>query len=410
MNRQSSAQHVARAVPQQLSTDLKVAGTDFYRRVYCILGLPFDAVTMEQAEAVLKQSMEMRRRCFFSTPNLNFLISALQDASFRDSVLRSDLSLADGMPIIWIARALGIPVQTRVAGSTLFERLREQVAVPIRVFFFGGPDGVAHQAGTVLNAQSGSSMICVGARSPGFGSIEEMSTDLLLDEINRARPDFLVVALGAKRGQAWIEHNLSRLQVPVLSHLGAVVNFVAGTVSRAPARFGGLGLEWLWRIKEEPALWRRYWGDGLALLKLLFSRVLPGALSASRAKGGSGNEAAPQLSLVGEGSHCRLTLSGKWQEAHLGPLRDALTEMTSRHYNVVLDLEKVTGLDSATLGLLVLLFGHQSKIRRGFTIAAASPAVRRILRHSCAEYLTANSSHDSDAGRADLAQFSNTLR
>jgi N-acetylglucosaminyldiphosphoundecaprenol N-acetyl-beta-D-mannosaminyltransferase len=401
---------VARPVTRQLSKDLGAVNTDFYRRVYCILGLPFDAVTMEQAEEQLKQAVETGRRCFFSTPNLNFLINALQDPSFRDSVIRSDLSLADGMPIIWMARALGIPVQTRVAGSTLFERLREQAAVPIRVFFFGGPDGVAHKAGTVLNDESGSSMICVGARSPGFGSIEEMSTEPLLDEINQARPDFLVVALGAKRGQAWIEHNLSRLHVPVVSHLGAVVNFVAGTVSRAPAKFGGLGLEWLWRIKEEPALWRRYWGDGTALLKLLFSRILPGALSAARAKSNAGSGPAPQLSLVGEGNRCRLTLSGNWREPHLGPLRDALTEMTSRHYNVVVDLEKVSGLDSATLGLLVLLFGHQSKIKRGFTISAVSPAVQRFLRHSCAEYLTANSASGSDPVPADLAQFSNTLR
>jgi N-acetylglucosaminyldiphosphoundecaprenol N-acetyl-beta-D-mannosaminyltransferase len=410
INGSSGAQRVPRASPQQLSAALGATSTDFYRRVYCILGLPFDAVTMEQAETLLQQSVKTRQRCFFSTPNLNFLVNALEDASFRDSVIRSDLSLADGMPIIWMARALGIPVQTRVAGSTLFERLREQAALPIRVFFFGGPEGVAQQAGTVLNAATNSSMICVGARSPGFGSIEEMSSDLLLDEINKARPDFLVVALGAKRGQAWIEHNLSRLETPVVSHLGAVVNFVAGTVSRAPARFGGLGLEWLWRIKEEPALWRRYWSDGKALLKLLFTRILPGALSAARAKGKPGSEPAPQLSLINENGRSRLTLAGNWHESQLAPLRDALTEMASRHSNVVLDLEKVTGLDSATLGLLLLLFGHQSKIGRGFTITALSPAVKRVLRHSCAEYLTAGSASDSGHVTADLTQFSNTLR
>jgi len=90
----------------------------------------------------------------------------------------------------------------------------------------------------------------------------------VLQAINASQADFLVVALGAKKGQAWILHNLEHLQVPVVSHLGAVVNFVAGTVQRAPAAWQRAGLEWLWRIKEEPALFGRYWNDGLALFGL----------------------------------------------------------------------------------------------------------------------------------------------
>jgi len=273
------------------------SATDFHRPVHCILGLPFDALTMAQAQAALSDAIRRPRRCFLSTPNLNFLIGCLGDAAFRDSVIRSDLSVADGMPIIWIARALGVPVRERVAGSTLFERLRAPGADPVTVFFFGGPEGVARRAADALNAEHGA-MRCVGARSPGFGSIADMSSPALIDEINQARPDFLVVALGAKRGQAWIEHNLARLQAPLVSHLGAVVNFVAGTVARAPERLGGLGLEWLWRIKEEPALWRRYLEDGFALLKLLLTRVLPGAWTAARLRKAGARRPAPELALA----------------------------------------------------------------------------------------------------------------
>ena len=235
--------------------------TDFTRRVYCVLGLPFDALDTGQTVQLLLARARDGERCFFSTPNLNFLITSLQDPAFRDSVMRSSLSLADGMPVVWLARLLGLPFTDRVAGATVFEQLRAQGATPLKVFFFGGPDGVAQQAADVLNAGQGG-MRCVGAYSPGFGTLDEMSTPAIIGQINASEADLLVVALGAKRGQAWIEHNLDALRTPLVSHLGAVVNFVAGTISRAPAGVGRFGLEWLWRIKEEPGLWRRYWGDG----------------------------------------------------------------------------------------------------------------------------------------------------
>lgn len=72
-----------------------------------------------------------------------------------------------------------------------------------------------------------------------------------------------------------MQRNRDRLLIPVRFHLGAVVNFQAGTIRRAPPIVRKLGFEWLWRIKEEPYLWRRYWNDGWVLVQILFARVLP---------------------------------------------------------------------------------------------------------------------------------------
>jgi len=244
-------------------------------QVVSIAGLPFHPVTTAQAVEQLCVAMRDRQRLFLSTPNLNFLVAAQTDVAFRESVLRSDLSVADGMPIVWLARRQGTPLPERVAGSDVFDALRRGVGQavlgrPVRVFFFGGPPGVAQRACDVLNAEhaQGGPMLGVGALSPGFGSVDDMSTPEVLATINASGADFLVVALGAKKGQAWIVRNLPHLQVPVVSHLGAVVNFVAGTVRRAPKAWQRMGLEWLWRIKEEPTLFSRYWHDGLAFAKL----------------------------------------------------------------------------------------------------------------------------------------------
>ncbi len=118
-------------------------------------------------------------------------------------------------------------------------------------------------------------MSCVGSFYPGFGSVDDMSTPAIIDAINASDADFLAVALGAKKGQAWLQRNHARLQIPVRVHLGATINFQAGTLKRAPTIMQRWGLEWLWRIKEEPQLWRRYWNDGIVLLALLENHVFP---------------------------------------------------------------------------------------------------------------------------------------
>ncbi len=360
--------------------------TDFHRRVYCILGLPFDAITLKQASGNIADAAHHKRGCFFSTPNLNFAVASLNGGAFRDSVIRSDLSVADGMPLVWIAKLLGLPITERVAGSTLFEALRNSSGQALSVYFFGGPDGVAEMAASKLNATA-SGLVCVGHKSPGFASIEEMSDDAVIEHINDSRADFLVVALGAKKGQAWIEHNLPRLQVPIVSHLGAVVNFVAGTVKRAPAWLGKSGGEWLWRIKEEPLLWKRYFNDGITLFRLMTLHVIPCAVAMRLRKRDSNAVANARVSLAVQGSSCTITASGAWEENNLESLREVFASVTARPFHIRLDLREVTYIDSACMALLMLLYGHQSKIGHEFSICHVRPAVRRLLHFFCADYL-----------------------
>jgi N-acetylglucosaminyldiphosphoundecaprenol N-acetyl-beta-D-mannosaminyltransferase len=278
---------------------------------------------------------------------------------------------------------LGLPFTDRVAGATVFERLRDQRVMPLGVFFFGGPDGVAQQAADVLNAGEGR-MRCVGAYSPGFGTIEDMSTPAIIDRINASHADLLVVSLGAKRGQAWIEHNLAALDTPLVSHLGAVVNFVAGTVSRAPSLVGRLGLEWLWRIKEEPALWRRYWSDGMALVRLLTTRALPAAMDARRLRTAI---SAPVLQESDDGQLYTLTLGGAWRDGALGILRTTLARATAQPRLMHVVLRDDCSLDSAALGLLLLLYGHQSRTGMALSMDAGSASLRRTMRLQNVDFL-----------------------
>ncbi|MRT27583.1 MULTISPECIES: WecB/TagA/CpsF family glycosyltransferase [Herbaspirillum] len=363
---------------------------DFNRDVFCILGLPFDRVSLADAEHIARTAVQSGQRCFLSTPNLNFAIACLDDEQFRLSVIRSDLSIADGMPLIWIARATGVPIEERVAGSSLFQALREATlpagASPMRVYFFGGPPGVAQAACEKLNSTS-SAMIGVGFDSPGFGSIEDMSDSAAIARINDSNADFLVVALGAKKGQAWIQHNLPRLRVPLISHLGAVVNFVAGTVSRAPGWAQKSGLEWLWRIKEEPKLWRRYWDDGIGLLTLLVDRVIPLARMQRRVPLLPARfEAATMLVDEGEGE-CILTLAGVVGTANVSRLRALLPIAARSTKPLVLDCTGLEEIDSAALASLMLLYGACRAAGRPWAVLGVNVELRKQFELHCAAYL-----------------------
>jgi len=354
------------------------AVSEFDRNTVCIGGLPFDVVDMPAAVERIYSAVAARRSFFLSTPNLNFLMTAMKDASFRDSVIHSELSVVDGMPLVWMARLLGFPISERVAGASLFNALWHG-GMPtkdkpiISVYFFGGPPGVAELAGRMIDTSAGR-MRCAGYFCPGFGSIEEMSSTAIIEAINASGADFLVVSLGAKKGQAWIEHNRGWITVPVLSHLGAVVNFVAGTVNRAPVFWQKNGLEWLWRIKEERSLLKRYVGDGLGMLRFLFQRVIPYAIwlrTAYRHKARNG-----EVRLIQEADALRFELAGDIGSTGMAQWREQLKSMNPGS-RVILDFKQVDSLPPEFFSLLLLLRKKLDAAGADLSLVGISSPIRR---------------------------------
>jgi N-acetylglucosaminyldiphosphoundecaprenol N-acetyl-beta-D-mannosaminyltransferase len=352
------------------------------RDLVCLLGLPFDRVTTDEALSRVRDAVRARRRLFLSTPNLNFLVAAQRDEAFRASVVDSDLSVADGMPLVWMSRLLGAPLPERVTGSGLFERLRDEPPSagehPIRVYFFGGPPGAAEAAGRNLNVRS-AGMVCVGHESPGFGSVEEMSGADVLERIDASGADFLVVALGAAKGQAWIQRNRGRLSVPVISHLGAVVNFAAGTVSRAPAWVQRAGLEWAWRIKEEPALWRRYARDARAFATLFAGSLLPHALWRGLHRSRS-RSAGFDVESTDDPVVARLVIRGSIADPVPEAVRAALRGCLDAEGAVRVDLAEVENFGPTFAATLQLFVNTMAARKRSVTINGLSARTRRLLR------------------------------
>ncbi len=362
---------------------------DFGRDVHCVFGLPFDAIDEGHALLRIRASVELNSRMLLSTPNLSFAAGCMADDVFRLSVVNSDLSTPDGVSIVSLARLMGAPLTERVTGSTVFERLVDEPGPEVSVYFFGGEPGAAERAAERLNEAGRPWIRVVGHCSPGFGTVEEMSGPAFTDPINAAKPDFVVVALGARKGQQWIGRNWPALRAPVISHLGAVLNFTAGTIRRAPVWIQRQGLEWLWRIKEEPSLWRRYWNDGWTLLRFVVTQALPWALFN---RGPRPHEPVAPLAVEAElkGEVCVLRLQGSADNGPgLAVLRAALAEACAHNRHVSLDLSGVRRVGTAFIALVQLLDGWQRpRTSRSVLTEVPRPVARAFSWAGAAYVLT----------------------
>lgn len=356
---------------------------NIYRDVWCVLGLPFDAISLQESVDYLGGVINTTEKCFLSTPNLNFAIATQSDAVFFQSVVESDLSVADGMPLIWVAKMLGIPLTERVAGSTLFDELshKKDKVEKIKVFFFGGQNGVAKQAHQNLNDNS-PAMISCGFHDPGFVSVADMSKPKIIRHINSCNPDFIVVALGARKGQQWIQLNKSKLKAPVISHLGAVINFVAGNIDRAPIAWQRFGVEWLWRIRQEPALWKRYLFDGFAFIRLMIFNVLPLAIYDRLLKKMASYNKPYEVEFARE-DKVYIRLTGSIHHQVIGQFKHALDTVIEEYQeDVVIDCNQLAYIDSAFIATVLLFQCYLNEKGRNLVLINMPSRIIKILRLS----------------------------
>jgi N-acetylglucosaminyldiphosphoundecaprenol N-acetyl-beta-D-mannosaminyltransferase len=289
------------------------------------------------------------------------------------------------MPLIWIAKLLRVPISERVAGSDLFGRLKAAAGKSrqLRIFLLGGADGVAEAVCKKLNAER-CGLQCVGVLNPGFGNIDEMSSTPIIDAINSSQADLLAVFFGAQKAQAWLMLNHRRLTTPVRAQFGATINFEAGTVKRAPRFMRSTGFEWLWRIKEEPYLWRRYWGDGKALLKLLLTCVLPLTIDARFRR-----RKPSHLSIeVEEGPNVlTVRLLGDAVAQNVNEAISHIRPALNSGKPVRLDISKVRSIDPRMFGLLLMVKKSLASHGLHMSFVGVSPELRRVFRLNRFEFL-----------------------
>lgn len=226
-----------------------------------IAGVEVDQLSFDQVvDRIIDQAQNNSVPVYVVTPNAQHIVLLQRDTQFRQIYRQAFLSVPDGVPLLWAAKFLKTPLQSRVNGTDLFEKLCAVAADrQLRVFLLGGRPGAAEYAKTVLQTRHPRLQI-VGTHCPPY-SFESNTSELALinAKIMAAAPHLLFVGLGAPKQEKWIYANYQTLGVPVSLGIGVSFELVGGLVKRAPVWMQKTGLEWLFRLIMEPQrLWRRY--------------------------------------------------------------------------------------------------------------------------------------------------------
>jgi len=223
------------------------------------MGVAVDPLTLVETCDAFREFIMRRAQALAVSVNVDTWIQLRRDEAFRSTVAAADLVLVDGTPLVWVARVLGAPLPGRVSGSDFLPLFCEVAAREgYHVFLFGANPGVADRAGDVLRARHPG--LTVSTYSPPFWfERDDAENRRAIDAVRRAKPDVLFVALPQPRQENWLARHREDLDVPVSMGVGSAFDFVAGRLKRAPVWMQRAGLEWSYRLMQEPGrLWKRY--------------------------------------------------------------------------------------------------------------------------------------------------------
>ena len=224
-----------------------------------VWGVPFAAMTRNDAVAAVDRLIEAGRPSFFITANTHYAMVTKESPAVAAVNQRAAFILADGTPVVWASRMLGTPLPERVAGSDLiFDLCALAARKGYGLYLLGGREGVAVAAAERL-CERYPGLRIVGTECPPFREPTHEEHEALLARIREAQPHILFVAFGQPKGEFWLTENLEKLGVPVSVQVGASLDFAAGRVQRAPRLMQVAGLEWVFRLSLEPRrLFSRY--------------------------------------------------------------------------------------------------------------------------------------------------------
>lgn len=221
-----------------------------------LFGTPIDALTMREVLSVVDNAIEHREQLLIGVVNAAKIVNMRRDEQLDRAVRSADLILADGMAVIWAGRLLRKRLPERVPGIDLMTRmLQRSHECGYRVFLLGATEQVLATVAQRI-VQDYPNALLVGQHD-GYFSGDEEST--IAASIAAAKPDILFAAMSSPKKECFLARWSTEMDVPVCHGVGGAFDVMAGVVHRAPQLWQRLGLEWLYRVMQEPRrLWRRY--------------------------------------------------------------------------------------------------------------------------------------------------------
>jgi N-acetylglucosaminyldiphosphoundecaprenol N-acetyl-beta-D-mannosaminyltransferase len=253
------------------------------RRI-ALMGLELDPLTAEQTIDHIFGELAAGRGGWLLTPNLHILRKFALEPAYAAQVQHTTLRVADGMPLIWASRIRGTPLPERVAGSELIWTLSARAAREGRsVFFLGGNPGAADEAAAVLRERNPGLRVA-GTDCPPKGFMDDSAyLGALERKLIDSRPDICYVGLPIGPSEVLIERFRPQLPQAWFAGIGISFSYVSGEVRHAPVMVRRVGLEWLYRLLQEPRrLGRRYLIEGFPFAARLLGSAVLGRIGVGR--------------------------------------------------------------------------------------------------------------------------------
>ncbi len=226
-----------------------------------VVGVPLALSDYERTMDWMDAAIARREKSIVTAAAVHLVMVAAEDADTREAIVRDDLlAVPDGQPLVWALKALGHEGASRVYGPDLMAKYCERSRqTGVKMYLYGGRNQGALVQLTLSLRRRFPGLRIVGGYSPPFRPLTPEEEDWVVADINRSGADVVWVGTGQPKQEKWMAAMRDRLDAPILAGVGAAFDFHAGLVPQAPNWMQSLGLEWTFRLAQEPKrLWRRY--------------------------------------------------------------------------------------------------------------------------------------------------------
>ena len=235
-----------------------------------LMNTEIDNLTMDETLDAIDSLIKEDNCSYVVTPNVDHIVQLEKDEELKRVYENASLILTDGKPLIWISNWYKTSIKEKISGSDLFPRVCDLAAKKgYTMYLLGAAEGVADKAAkNLMNKYKGLNI--VGTYSPPFGfEKDKLELKKIERQIQEVHPDILIVGLGCPKQEKYMYHHCKELDVPISFGLGASIDFEAGNIKRAPRWMSEHGLEWLYRITQDPKrLAKRYLVDDMKIIRI----------------------------------------------------------------------------------------------------------------------------------------------
>jgi len=224
-----------------------------------VLGVGVSAINLAQGAQLILEAVRQNRKGYVAVTGVHGVSEAQTDREFRRILNSAFLNTPDGMPMTWVGRLQGFKKMDRVYGPDLMlELCAASIDGSVRHFLYGGAPGVAEALQSSLESRFPGLCVC-GTYTPPFRPLNPEEESKLVTQINSLPPDIFWVGLSTPKQERFMAAYLHKLPVKIMIGVGAAFDIHSGRVRQAPYWMQRSGLEWFFRLSQEPGrLWKRY--------------------------------------------------------------------------------------------------------------------------------------------------------